>query len=196
MVLSFLLLLAIPFAFAASYRQSTTWTMDDITTNSTNCTSINKIGDGYSKSLGVLSFTNSSTVGAGLAAGAGDNQYLAVLLRYGDTSAVASNTSFVNATSIDATSYSAKYVGVCFKTDGVNGTGVYDIDSLALSYAGGGAIDDDTIEGLPMIGSDTGNFLKNLAPGVGAFIIIIGIFAAVAGIIYAIVGIVKRKVEV
>jgi len=56
------------------------------------------------------------------------------------------------------------------------------------------AIDADTLEGLPYIGSDVGTFLKNLAPGIGAFIIILGVFGGVAAIIYAIVGIVKDKV--
>ena len=58
------------------------------------------------------------------------------------------------------------------------------------------AIDNDTLSGLPQIGSDVGSFLKNLAPGVGAFIIILGVFGGVAAIIYAIVGIVKRKVQI
>ena len=58
------------------------------------------------------------------------------------------------------------------------------------------AIDADTLEGLPWIGSDIGNFLKNLAPGIGAFIIIIGVFGGVAAIIYAIVGVVKNRIAV
>jgi len=58
------------------------------------------------------------------------------------------------------------------------------------------AIDGDTLEGLPYIGSDVGSFLKNLAPGVGAFIIILGVFGAIAAIIYAIVGVIKNKIAV
>ena len=58
------------------------------------------------------------------------------------------------------------------------------------------AIDADTLEGLPYIGSDVGSFLKNLAPGVGAFIIILGVFGGVAAIIYAIVGIVKNRIAI
>ena len=58
------------------------------------------------------------------------------------------------------------------------------------------AIDNDTLSGLPQIGSDVGSFLKNLAPGVGAFIIILGVFGGVSAIIYAIVGIVKNKIMV
>ncbi len=58
------------------------------------------------------------------------------------------------------------------------------------------AIDNDTLSGLPQIGSDVGSFLKNLAPGVGAFIIILGVFGGVAAIIYAIVGIVKNRIAI
>ncbi|KKL67492.1 hypothetical protein LCGC14_2134460 [marine sediment metagenome] len=58
------------------------------------------------------------------------------------------------------------------------------------------AIDADTLEGLPYIGSDVGSFLKNLAPGIGAFIIILGVFGGVAAIIYAIVGVVKNRLTV
>jgi len=58
------------------------------------------------------------------------------------------------------------------------------------------SIDNDTLSGLPQIGSDVGSFLKNLAPGIGAFIIILGVFGGVAAIIYSIVGIVRRKVQI
>ena len=51
----------------------------------------------------------------------------------------------------------------------------------------------DMMDGLPSVGSDVGDFLTNLAPGVGAFIIIIGVFSGVAAIIYAIVVVVKGK---
>ena len=57
------------------------------------------------------------------------------------------------------------------------------------------AIENDTLEGLPSVGSDVGDFLTNLAPGVGAFIIIMGVFGGVAAIIYAIVSVVKNKVR-
>ncbi|KKL96191.1 hypothetical protein LCGC14_1846930 [marine sediment metagenome] len=196
-MLSFLLL-AIPLAVAASYRQSTTWTMNDITTNTTNCTSLNQIGYGYSKSLGYVTYTNSTSSGTGMNEGSGKAFGLSVYLQYGDTSSSLTNTSNVYVTSIDATSLSAKYVGICFNVSSLNvsASDAVDIDSLILTYSGGGAIDDDTLEGLPMIGSDTGSFLKNLAPGVGAFILIIGIFAAIAAIIYAIVGVVQRKITV
>ena len=57
-------------------------------------------------------------------------------------------------------------------------------------------IANDTLEGLPRIGSDIGNFLTNLAPGLGAFIIVMGILGGVAGIIVAIVYVVKTKIKI
>ena len=57
------------------------------------------------------------------------------------------------------------------------------------------AIANDTLEGLPNVGTQVGEFLTNLAPGVGAFIIIMGVFGGVAAIVYAIVGVVKARVR-
>ena len=57
------------------------------------------------------------------------------------------------------------------------------------------AIENDTLDGLPQIGTDVGQFLTNLAPGVGAFIIIMAVFGGVGAIIYAIVTIIKRKMS-
>lgn len=57
------------------------------------------------------------------------------------------------------------------------------------------AIANDTLQGLPQIGSDLGNFLSNLAPGVGTFLIIMGIFVGITGIIVAIVYVIKKKVQ-
>lgn len=57
------------------------------------------------------------------------------------------------------------------------------------------AIDSNTLEGLPWIGSDVGSFMKNLAPGIGAFIIILGVFGGVAAIIYGVVSMIKNKIS-
>jgi len=68
--------------------------------------------------------------------------------------------------------------------------------ALAAQFAQATAvIANDTLEGLPAIGTQIGSFLTNLAPGVGAFIIIIGVFGGVAAIVYAIVSVVKTKVR-
>ena len=56
------------------------------------------------------------------------------------------------------------------------------------------AIPNDTLEGLPQVGTDLGNFLANLAPGVGAFIIIMGVLGGIGAIIFAIVAVIKRKI--
>lgn len=58
------------------------------------------------------------------------------------------------------------------------------------------AIDNDTLAGLPCVGSDLGSFLTNLAPGVGTFIIILGVFGGVAAIVYAIVNVIKTKIRI
>ena len=57
------------------------------------------------------------------------------------------------------------------------------------------AIPNDTLEGMPQMGSDLGNFLANLAPGVGVFILLLGVFGGIAAIVYAIVVVVKRKIH-
>jgi len=58
------------------------------------------------------------------------------------------------------------------------------------------AIDADTLEALPRVGSDVGNFMKNLAPGIGAFIIVLGVFGGVAAIIYGVVSMIKNKISI
>lgn len=58
------------------------------------------------------------------------------------------------------------------------------------------AIDNDTLSGLPQIGSDVGSFMKNLAPGIGAFIIVMGVFGGVAAIIYGVVSMIKNKIHI
>ena len=57
------------------------------------------------------------------------------------------------------------------------------------------AIANDTLAGLPQVGTDIGGFLTNLAPGLGAFIIIMGVLGGVGAIIYAVVTMVKRKIR-
>jgi hypothetical protein len=54
------------------------------------------------------------------------------------------------------------------------------------------AIENDTLEGLPQVGSDLGDFLVNLAPGVGTFVLILGLFFGIIGIVVAI-GILIKK---
>lgn len=62
-------------------------------------------------------------------------------------------------------------------------TNTCSISGITVFYTG--ALE-DTLGGLPNMGSDTGNFLSNLAPGIGIFILIISVFAGIVGIIGAI----------
>jgi len=57
-------------------------------------------------------------------------------------------------------------------------------------------LESDMLEGLPQVGSDTGTFLGNLAPGLGKFILIMGVFVGIVGIIAGIIYVIKNKVQV
>ena len=57
-------------------------------------------------------------------------------------------------------------------------------------------LESDMLEGLPSVGTDTGNFLGSLAPGLGKFILILAIFGGIGAIIMAIVYLIKTKVKV
>lgn len=58
------------------------------------------------------------------------------------------------------------------------------------------AIDNDTLQGLPEMGSDLGAFMENIAPGIGTFIIYLAVFGGIGALIYAIVYLVKNKIRV
>lgn len=51
----------------------------------------------------------------------------------------------------------------------------------------GSIIDRDLLQGLPQIGNDMSSFIKNIAPGIGTFIIIISIFAGIAALLGAVI---------
>ena len=53
----------------------------------------------------------------------------------------------------------------------------------------------EQVTGLSELGTDLGAFLTNLAPGVGAFVIILGLFGGIAAIVYAIVSVIKKRVS-
>ena len=50
------------------------------------------------------------------------------------------------------------------------------------------------VTGLTALGTDLGSFLTNIAPGVGLFVLLIGVFGGIAGIVYAIVSVIKSRV--
>jgi hypothetical protein len=54
----------------------------------------------------------------------------------------------------------------------------------------------ETITGLSELGTDLGGFMTNIAPGIGAFIIIVGVFGGIGALIYAIVALVKNKINI
>ena len=56
-------------------------------------------------------------------------------------------------------------------------------------------IANDTLSGLPQMGSDLGSFLTGVAPGIGIFIIVIGVFGAIAGIVKAIANLINNKIN-
>ncbi len=84
----------------------------------------------------------------------------------------------------------ADRVFVEFKPHFNSSAGNCTYNAVSIGYSGGLG---DLMEGLPAIGSDTGAFLSNLAPGVGAFILIMGVFTGIAGIVLAIVFVVRRR---
>jgi len=61
--------------------------------------------------------------------------------------------------------------------------------------ASNSVIDEDMLEGLPQVGTDTGTFLGNLAPGLGKFILIMGVFVGIVGILAGIISVIKTKIN-
>ena len=67
--------------------------------------------------------------------------------------------------------------------------------SCTYAFYSGSVIDYDLLQGLPSIGTNIGNFLKNFAPGIGTFLIIIAIFSGIAAIVYTVVYIIRNKIK-
>ena len=53
----------------------------------------------------------------------------------------------------------------------------------------------ESISGLSDLGTDLGGFLSNVAPGIGSFIIIMGVFGGIAAIVYAVAQMIQRKIN-
>ena len=70
----------------------------------------------------------------------------------------------------------------------VTGFSTYDLeyDEILLGNA---------ITGMAVLGSDMGGFLSSLAPGIGVFILLLGIFGGVVTLVYAIAGGLKKKID-
>ena len=56
-------------------------------------------------------------------------------------------------------------------------------------------IANDTLENMDQLGTDIGDFMGNLAPGLGKFILIFAIFGGVAGIIAGVIYLIKKKIN-
>lgn len=112
---------------------------------------------------------------------------LMVLFLVGLVSATGVWTSSANCCYVDSTKASSGYYNetteLCY----------YNSSQAADGYVAGGTCSID-MRGLPHLGTDTGDFLSNFAPGVGVFIIILGIFGGISAIVYGIVWAIRRKV--
>ena len=140
------------------------------------------------KTLKLLTWTDSSTDTAQC------NESLR--LQYKDSeSATWSSTTWgvYNSGSNDFTDVTGRYVRAQMTNEVFNfATGNCTITSVTLNY------DDymsDIVEGLPMTGTNVGSFLTNLAPGVGGFIIILGVFGGVGAIIYSLTSAINRRLN-
>jgi len=56
-------------------------------------------------------------------------------------------------------------------------------------------VENNTLEGLPQMGQDLGDFMSNLAPGVGKFLLIMAIFVGIGGLIGGIIYLVRKKAK-
>jgi len=52
----------------------------------------------------------------------------------------------------------------------------------------------ESVTGLTELGTDLGGFMSNLAPGVGTFVLLLGIFGGIAGIVAGIAYVVRNKI--
>ena len=52
---------------------------------------------------------------------------------------------------------------------------------------------DVNITGLADTGTELGNFMTNIAPGLGQFLLVVGIMAAIVGLVTAIVYFIRKK---
>ena len=200
MVKSPLILLLMLSLWMTPVIASITVTWSDVTpgysdlTNITNA-SAKQLGYSHDAELGSIVYTIPNAPNA-------SNCSETFTLYYGDANTVSSSVSLgANAAnisgttaSLDLSSIDTKWVKPSWSlvTLGENQTTVNcSFTSISLDYEAGMS---DIIEGLPNVGSDVGTFLKRLAPGVGAFIIILGVFGGIVGIVYAVVGVIKRKI--
>jgi len=102
-----------------------------------------------------------------------------------------STTYSFDVSSVDGTYWVQPTFDITFRNNTVSGINA-SFTSISLTFENDLS---DVLTGMPQVGSDIGSFLKRLAPGVGVFILIIGVFGGVAGIIYAVISVIKSKFD-
>lgn len=72
--------------------------------------------------------------------------------------------------------------------------GIGSVASMVPFVSATSVIDNDTLTGMPQLGSDLGDFLGNLGPGLGKFMLILGIFGGIVAILGGIFWVIKKAV--
>jgi len=149
------------------------------------------LGGSYTYTLQNIIYTDASTNPNASEFGCGE----ALILHYGTDTDVSSSKTLLNTNETssvtDLGDVTARFVMLESSFTYNASISNCSITGITLSYAGG--IGENT-EALPVMGTQIGTFLSNLAPGLGAFIIIIAILTGIAGIIGVVVLLIKSKV--
>lgn len=103
------------------------------------------------------------------------------------TTSVNNTTPSVSLTSLDTDTIYYYIVMSCDNSTGCTNSTSSSFQTLC-SDSTGVMVECDIIEGLPSAGSNLSSFLSNLAPGIGGFVLLIGIFLAIGMIIMGIAG--------
>lgn len=72
---------------------------------------------------------------------------------------------------------------------------VFRRETISVTEGSSSVISDDTLEGLPEMGTQIGDFLGNIVPGLGKFLIVVGLFAGIVAIIGSIVFVISILVK-
>lgn len=81
-------------------------------------------------------------------------------------------------------SYLNETTAICYNNATQNADGTVSTTSLCGRM----------LEGMGSAGSNLGGFMSNLAPGVGTFILLLGIFGGIVALFYGIVVAIKKKI--
>lgn len=103
------------------------------------------------------------------------------------TTAVNNSTPRVSITALDTDTIYYYLVMSCDNASLCTNSSQSSFQTLCSDSAGV-MVECDIIEGLPSAGSNLSSFLSNLAPGIGGFVLLVGIFLAIGMIIMGIAG--------